>query len=61
LHPLPIPEKHGDSITLDFIGPLPTDHGFDYILSIMDRLNSDVQIVPTRIDLTTPELAVLFF
>jgi hypothetical protein len=42
LHPLPIPDKRGDSVALDFIRPLLLDKGFDCILSIMDRLNSNI-------------------
>jgi hypothetical protein len=61
LHPLPIPDKRGDSVALDFIGLLPPDEGFDCILSITDRLNSDVRIIPTRTDLLAENLAVLFF
>lgn len=40
LHPLPIPDDWGDSVAMDFIGPLPLDNGFDCILSMMDRLGS---------------------
>lgn len=29
LHPLPIPDQRGDSVAMDFIGPLPLDQGFD--------------------------------
>src|SRR5262245_19413277 len=36
LHPLPIPDQRGDSVTMDFIEPLPLDEGFDCILSITD-------------------------
>ena len=28
LHPLPIPDKRGDSVAIDFIGPLCQEHGF---------------------------------
>ena len=42
LNPLPIPDEHGDSVTMDFIGPLLLDEGFDCILSITDQLHSDV-------------------
>jgi len=42
LHPLPIPDMHGDSIAMDFIRPLPPDNGFDSILSITDCLHSDI-------------------
>ena len=27
LHPLPIPDQRGNSVTIDFIGPLPEDNG----------------------------------
>ena len=42
LHPLPIPDRRGDSIAIDFIGPLPLDDGFDTIITITDRLGSDI-------------------
>ena len=61
LHPLPIPDQCGDSVTMDFIGPLPEDNGFNCILTMTDRLNADIQIVPTRTDITAPELAAIFF
>jgi hypothetical protein len=61
LHPLPVPDDRGDSVAIDFIGPLPLDDGFDCILSMTDRLGSDIQIVPTRTDITAEDLTVLFF
>lgn len=61
LHPLPIPDEHCDSVSMDFIGPLPLDNDFDCILTITDRLNSDVRIIPTKTSLTAEELATLFF
>jgi hypothetical protein len=61
LHPLPIPDSRGDSVALDFIGPLPIDEGHDCILTITDRLNSDIRIIPTSTKLTAAELASLFF
>jgi hypothetical protein len=42
LHPLPVPEEHGDSVVMDFIGPLPQDGDFDMILTFTDRLGADV-------------------
>lgn len=41
LHPLPVPDHRGDSVAMDFIGPLPTERGFDGILTITDRLFFD--------------------
>ena len=61
LHPLPIPDERCESVSMDFIGPLPPDNGFDYILTITDRLNSDVRIIPTKSSLSAEELAVIFF
>jgi hypothetical protein len=61
LHPLPIPKTHGDSVALDFVGPLPVDEGFDCILSITNRLHSDVRIIPTHTTITAEGLALLFF
>ena len=61
LHPLPVPDEHCDLVALDFIGPLPVDDGFDYVLTITDRLNSDIHIIPTSSRITAEKLAVLFF
>jgi hypothetical protein len=61
LHPLPIPNQQGDSIGMDFIGPLPLDDGYDCILTITDRLNSDIRIIPTHTNITANQLALIFF
>lgn len=61
LHPLPIPDQRGDSVAMDFIGPLPEEQGFDCILTMTDRLNSDIQIVPCTTKTTAEQLATLFF
>lgn len=46
---------------MDFIGPLPNDQGFDCILSMTDRLGSDLKIIPTNMDISAPALAKLVF
>ena len=61
LHPLPIPDGRGDSVAMDFIGPLPVENGFNCILTMTDRLNPDVQLVPCSTKTTAEQLAVLFF
>jgi len=61
LHLLPIPEQRGDSVAIDFISPLPKNGLFDSIITFTDRLNSDIQIIPTTTDLTAEQLAELFF
>ena len=61
LHPLPVPDKCGDSVAIDFVGPLPLDNGFDCIVTFTDHLGSDVRIVPCKTSLTSEELADIFF
>ena len=61
LHPLPIPDKCCNSVTIDFIGPLLLDHGFDCIITFTDHLGSDIQLIPTTTTLKANKLAELFF
>ena len=61
LHPLPIPDDRCDSITIDFIGPLPLDDSCNYLITIMDRLGSDLRFIPTTANITAEHLATLFF
>ena len=61
LHPLPVPDRRCDSVAIDFIGPLPLDDGYDCILTLTDRLGSDIRLVPTTCSLTAQGLAELFF
>ncbi|GBG84241.1 hypothetical protein CBR_g38212 [Chara braunii] len=50
LQPLPIPEGHWQSISMDFIGPLrpPTPRGHDLILVVVDRFTKRARFVPCR-------------
>jgi hypothetical protein len=52
LHPLPVPEKRGDSVCLNFVGPLPEDEGYNCVFTVTDRLGSDVCLIPTRTDIS---------
>ena len=63
LHPLPVPDERCESIAMDFIGPLPLNNRCDYLLTITDRLGSDLHFVPTTKtkNITAEKLAVLFF
>jgi hypothetical protein len=61
LHPLPIPDGQADSVTIDFIGPLPKDKGHNCIATFMDRLSSDFQLVATHANITAEDFALLFF
>jgi len=42
-------------------GPLLEDEGFNCILTITDHLGSDIQIIPTRTDISAEGLASIFF
>jgi hypothetical protein len=48
LDPLPIPDEQGDSVAIDFIGPLPDDNGFNMLILMTDRLNSNICLVPCK-------------
>ncbi len=61
LHPLPIPDKHGNSIAMDFIGPLPEDEGFNCLLTITDHIGSNIRLIPTHTNITAEKLASIFF
>ena len=52
LHSLLIPNRPWQSIGLDFMGPLPKSNNFDYLLVVIDRLTSQVHLVPTTITVT---------
>jgi len=61
LHPLPIPDQCSDSVTIDFISPLPEDEGKNCIIMFTDHLGSDIRVIPTYTDITAEDLATLFF
>ena len=61
LHPLAILDGHFRSVAMDFIGPLPVDNGFDCILTLIDCLEADIQIIPCQTDMGAEEIAGLFF
>jgi len=61
LHPLPVPDARGDSVAIDFIGPLPEDEGYDMLVTMTDRLNSDIRLAPCRSSISAESFAHLFF
>ena len=61
LHPLPIPDQCGDSVAIDFIGPLPEDDGNNCIITFTDHLGSDIQLAAMRTDIDAEKLAYIFF
>ncbi|KAF9004109.1 hypothetical protein BDZ89DRAFT_1080727 [Hymenopellis radicata] len=52
-HPTPIFYDRGTS----GIRPLPEDDGYNSIVTMTDRLGSDVRIIPTRTDITAEDFA----
>ena len=60
LHSLPIPDKLWQSVGMDFMGPLSSSQGNDYLLVIIDWLMSQVHLVPTMMQVTAKEVAWLF-
>jgi len=60
LHGLPIPERPWQSIRIDFMGPLPQSHDYDYLMVVIDQLSSEVHLVPTTTWVTAKEVAWLF-
>lgn len=63
MHPLPIPDGQGDSVAIDFIGPLLDDQGPSHntIVTITDCLNADLHIVPCRDNISAKQFTILFF
>jgi hypothetical protein len=62
LHPLSIPSHPWESISMDFVGPLPvTNKGHDNIIVVVDRLTKMVHLIPCRITITAPQVASLFW
>ena len=61
LHPLSVPDQCGDSVAIDFMGPLPEDEGKNCIVTFTDLLGSDIRIILTCTNITAEHLASLFF
>lgn len=61
LHPFPIPDQHGDSVAIDFIGPLPVDNGYNMIITCNDCLHADLCLVLYKVTTFAKELASLLF
>ena len=60
LHPLPIPNRPWGSIGMDFMGPFPKSHGYDYLWVIICRLTSMVHLIPVNTTIKASELASLY-
>ncbi len=59
--PLPIPTRPGQQWSMDLITQLPRSRsGNDAIVVFVDKLTKLVHFVPTRTDVTAPQLATIF-
>jgi len=62
LHPLPIPDRPWQQVTMDLITQLPVSKdGHDAIVVFVDKLSKMVHWVATRTSATAPELARVMF
>ena len=62
LHPLPIPIRRWQCVTMDFIVQLPeTKNGYDAIMVVVDKLSKRAYFIPTTTTATAPDTALLYF
>jgi len=47
LHPLPIPENHWDTVSVNFISKLPKSHGYDAIM-VVNSTGKHGHFIPTH-------------
>ena len=60
LQPIPFPQRRWQSISMDFVGPMPeTQDGHNFLLVVMDRLTHRCVLIPTRTSVTTKQTALL--
>jgi hypothetical protein len=62
LQPLPIPARRWETISMDFIGPLPkTAAGHDWLLVVVDKFSKMVHLIPCNQNVTAKEVAQLVY
>jgi hypothetical protein len=62
LHPLPIPTRNWEQVSVDFVGPLPpTSQANDFIMVVVDRLSKMTHFIPCKKTVTAPQVARLFW
>ena len=60
LHSMPTPTRPWGSIGMDFVGPFPPSHGFNYLWVVICRLTSMVHLTPIKTTTKASELAWIF-
>ena len=60
LLPNRIPSRKWQVISVDLIVELPTSHGYDALLVVVDHLSKQVHVIPTTSDINSVGVARLF-
>ena len=61
LHSLPLPSRPWESIGIDFMGPLPDNDGYDYVMVVICRLSSMVHLIACSSTVKATEVAMLYY
>jgi hypothetical protein len=62
LHPLPIPARRWETISMDFVGPLlKTPTGHDFLLTVVDKFSKMVHLIACHQQVTASEVAQLVY
>ena len=60
LSPLPTPESHWDTISIDFIVELPESDGYNMIMNVVDSISKVSHFILTHTTITALGAACLF-
>ena len=60
LAPLPVPEFHWDTISINFIVKLPESHSYDAVMNVVDSVSKMSHFIPTHTTITALRAAHLF-
>jgi hypothetical protein len=60
--PLPVPKRPWDSVSMDFLGGLPTTkRGHDYLFVVVDRFSKMIILMPCKKTITASQVTKMFF
>ena len=60
IHPLPVPKRPWEDISVDLVTGLPMDEGFNSVCTVVDHFSKEISIFPVTSTLTVQELATEF-